>query len=56
MRANRKWMILEKMMDTGMTDRGNADFFISDRSNTMLDVVLLRDDEKKFHARSPINR
>ena len=54
--AHKKWIKLERIMDSGMTAFGNLAFLMSARSLTIEGVPFVRDNEKKFHTRSPIKR
>ena len=54
--ARTRWIRLERMIDSGMIDRGNLDFFINPRSLTIDGVAFDRETEKKFQISSPMNR
>jgi len=55
-KAISKWIKFDSTIEIGMTLWGNFDFLIRCLSFTILGVVLVSDNEKKFQRRSPINK
>lgn len=49
-------MAFASTIEMGITDRGNRDFFISDRSLTIDEAALDSEREKKFHVSNPVKR
>ena len=49
-------MRFDKIIERGITARGKNAFLIRFRSNTIDGVVFPNDKEKKFHAKSPVNK
>src|SRR5689334_4760781 len=54
--ATIKWKKLESIIERGIIARGNAAFLISPLSKTIDGVAFVRDREKKFHIRRPVNK
>jgi hypothetical protein len=47
---------LDRIIESGITDRGNMAFLMSDRSNTIEGVAFVSESEKKFQTRRPMKR